>query len=122
MVTPTPSKPAIEIALSTEGDLERLLDLTHNVLERGDPVMDAVFAHPELAFKDAAVTREMFTAPSHMTFKAVVVGGGKEGGDHTIGFVTAWLATDNWIEEEAAARAEVTDPWVFVSVISLPGC
>ena len=110
MFIPTPSKPTIEIALSVEGDLERLLDLTHNVLERDDPVMDAVFAHPELAFKDAAATRRMFTAPSHMTFKAVAAGGGGEGGDHMIGFVTAWLATDNWIEEEAAARAKVADP------------
>jgi len=110
MVTPTSDKPTTEVAPSTEGDIERLLHLTYNVLERDDPVMDAVFAHPELAFKDAPTTRGMFTDPSHMTFKAVVVGGGKGGSDCMIGFVTAWLAADNWVEEEATAMAKKADP------------
>ena len=109
MTNPTPSKPTIRVVPSTEEDIEQLSDWTHNVLERDDPIMDAVFAHPELAFKDDAVTRELFTTPPRMTFIAVVVGGGEEGGDRKIGFVTAWLATDNWIEEEAKAAAHNTD-------------
>ena len=110
MVTSTPSKLAIEVVPSTEEDIEQLLDWLFNVVERGDPVMDATFAHPELAFKDAPKTRGLFTDPSHMTFKAVVVGGGEDGGDRMIGFVTAWLATDNWVDEEAAATAKKADP------------
>lgn len=109
MTSPIPSKPTIRVVPSTEEDIEQLSDWTHNVLERDDPVMDAVFAHPELAFKDGAVTRELFTAPTRMTFIAVVVGGGEGGGDRKVGFVTAWLAMDNWIEEEAEAAAHNTD-------------
>jgi len=109
MISPTPSKPTIRVVPSTEEDIEQLSYWTHNVLERGDSVMDAVFAHPELAFKDGEVTRELFTAPSRMTFIAVVVGGGEGGGDCKVGFVTAWLAADNWVEEEAKEAAHNTD-------------
>jgi len=109
MTSSSPSKLTITVVPSTEEDAEQLSDWIHNVLERDDPVMEAVFAHPELAFKDGAVTRELFTAPSHMTFIAVVAGGGEGGGDCKAGFVTAWLATDNWIEEEAKAAAHNTD-------------
>ena len=109
MASPTPTKLTIEVVPSTEEDIEQLLYWTYNVLERGDPVMDTVFTHPELAFKDATATRKVLTDPPHVTFKAVIVGGGEEGGDRAIGFVTAWLATDSWIEEEATARAKKTD-------------
>lgn len=106
MAIPTPSKLPIEVVPSAEEDIGQLMDWLYNVIEKGDPVMDAVFAHPELASKDAPTTREVFTDPSHMTFKAVVVGGGKDGGDRMIGFVTTWLEGDNWVEEEDAAEAK----------------
>jgi len=109
MATPTPGKPTIKVVPSTEGDIEQLVDWLYNVLERNDPVMEPIFTHHELAFKDVPTTCEIFTDPSYMTFKAVVVGGGEEGGDRMIGFITAWLATANWVEEEAAAIAKKGD-------------
>jgi len=103
MATPTPGKPTIKVVPSTEGDIEQLVNWLYNVMEGNDPVMEPIFTHPELAFKDVPTTREIFTDPSHMTFKAVVVGGGGEGSDRMIGFITTWLATANWVEEEAVA-------------------
>ena len=72
MASPIPTKLTIEVHVVpwAEEDIEQLLYWTYNVLERGDPVMDAIFTHPELAFKDAIGTRKVITDPKHVTFKA----------------------------------------------------
>jgi len=108
-----PAEPTVEVIPSTEKDIDKMVDWLYNVMEKGDPVVEPIFVHPELAFKDIPTTREMFTDPPHETYKAVVVSGGEDGGDRMAGFVTAWLATADWVEEEAAVAAKKGDspPW-----------
>ena len=80
------AKAAIYIAPAVEEDYDQLVERNHDVLERYDPLLNAIFAHPECAAHDITKTRKRFTDPVNMTLKAVVRGGGS-GCDKIVGYV-----------------------------------
>ena len=80
------AKAAIYIAPAVEEDYNQLVERNHDVLEKNDPLLEAILVHPECAAHDITKTRKRFTDPTNMTLKAVVRGGGS-GCDKVVGYV-----------------------------------
>jgi hypothetical protein len=97
----TPSKPTIYVTPATEDDYYQLVEWNHTILERNDPALDHIFAHPERAIEDVLRTREGFTNPSRKTFKAVLAGDKGES-DRMVGYVNIEAWGENWTEEKSA--------------------
>jgi hypothetical protein len=84
-----------------EEDYDQLVEWNHDVLERNDPLLDAIFAYPERAIHDIIETRTRFTDPTNVTLKAVVRRGDSSG-DRVVGYVQFKWMGENWIQEEDA--------------------
>jgi len=97
----TPNKPTIYVVPATEDDYDQLVEWTHAILCRGDPVLDRIFPYPERASEDIPQTLKAFTDPSGKTFKAVFVGSKGEG-DRMVGYVHIVVQGESWVEEEIA--------------------
>ena len=95
------AKAAIYVAPAVEEDYNQLVERNHDVLERNDPLLDAILAHLECAAHDITKTRKRFTDPTNMTLKAAVRGGGS-GCDKVVGYVQFKWMGENWIQEEVA--------------------
>lgn len=101
----TPNKPTIYVAPATEDDYGQLVEWTHSILSRGDPIFDSIFPYPERASKDIPQTLEAFTNPSVKTFKAVLTRGSTGESDLMVGYVHITVQGEDWVEEQIAVGA-----------------
>ena len=109
----TPNKPTFHVVPTTEDDYDQLVEWTHTILCRGDPVMDRIFPYPERASEDISRTLEAFMDPSCKTFKAILTGSKGES-DRMVGYVHVVMQGENWVEEEIAEGARNGEQWVSV--------
>lgn len=116
----TPSKRTIYVVPATEDDYDQLVEWTHTILDRSDPVLDHIFPHAERASEDIPQTREAFMEPSSKTFKAVLTGSKGEG-DRMVGYVHVEVQGENWVEEEFAEGMRKGEQSVFGSYLAFRG-